>query len=91
MNTAEHDLMAVHPLQPNNAPSRKQPPLPRVEPSNVEDGASEDAGARAKVVQRRYEAFQTGDMDTLRSCLPATSPGIRRLRARAKWHGADSF
>jgi hypothetical protein len=51
------------------------------------DMASSDAGARANVVQRGPEAFQTADMEMLRSLLTSESPGVHQARLwRISWH-----
>ena len=51
---------------------------------------STDADARAKIVQRGYEAFQTGDMDTLRSLFAADIAWHSPAQGAGEWHGADS-
>jgi ketosteroid isomerase-like protein len=51
--------------------------------------ASSEAGARAKIVQRGYEAFQTGDMDTLRSLFTSDISWHSPAQGSGEWHGVD--
>jgi ketosteroid isomerase-like protein len=52
--------------------------------------ASSDADARAKTAQRGYEAFQTGDMDTLRSLLTSDITWHSPAQGSGEWHGVDN-
>lgn len=52
--------------------------------------ASSELGARSALVERGYDAFQTGDMDALRSLFTSDIAWHSRSQGAGHFHGVDA-